>query len=125
MLILLPSGHGPFSHLFDGRFIPRVLPDTKWKVSHTRHVCPTSTPEPFLTLSSSPTLIPCTQHEDASVMMFHHLIDENDLREEMEKYGLEDIDVTFIMELIAGPIHSELASSQSSPVGPLISANII
>ena len=27
------TGHGPFSHLFDGRFIPRVLPGTKWKVS--------------------------------------------------------------------------------------------
>jgi len=28
------SGHGPFSHLFDGKFIPTVRPNKKWKVSY-------------------------------------------------------------------------------------------
>jgi len=26
-------GHGPFSHLFDGLFIPSVRPGCKWKVN--------------------------------------------------------------------------------------------
>lgn len=25
-------GHGPFSHMFDGKFIPAARPDYKWKV---------------------------------------------------------------------------------------------
>ena len=49
-------------------------------------------------------------------MMFHHLIDENGLREEMKKYGLEETDLTFIKELIAGPINSDVSSSQNDPV---------
>ena len=48
-----------------------------------------------------------TQHEDASVMMLDHLIEENGLMEEMRKYGLDEndvtLDVTFIKELIVGP----------------------
>ncbi len=26
------AGHGPFSHMFDGYFIPRVRPGLHWKV---------------------------------------------------------------------------------------------
>lgn len=67
-------GHGPFSHMFDGRFIPRARQDIKWK------------------------------HEQGSVDMFEHLVNSNGLRAVMEKYGLipED-DICFIKELIAGP----------------------
>ncbi|CAI8021437.1 Deoxynucleoside triphosphate triphosphohydrolase SAMHD1, partial [Geodia barretti] len=68
-----PLGHGPFSHLFDGKFIPKVLPESKWK------------------------------HEVASEMMLDHLIEENGLMEEMRKYGLDENDVIFIKELIVGP----------------------
>ena len=25
-------GHGPFSHLFDGMFIPQVIPESSWRV---------------------------------------------------------------------------------------------
>lgn len=42
-------GHGPWSHVWDGQFIPRALPGNKWK------------------------------HEDASDMMFDTLVRENDL----------------------------------------------
>ncbi|XP_062314435.1 deoxynucleoside triphosphate triphosphohydrolase SAMHD1-like isoform X2 [Osmerus eperlanus] len=66
-------GHGPFSHLFDGMFIPKVSTGRKWK------------------------------HEDASMAMFDHLVDKNELK--MEQHGLvlpEDLD--FIKEQIAGPI---------------------
>ncbi|XP_061297751.1 deoxynucleoside triphosphate triphosphohydrolase SAMHD1 isoform X2 [Pezoporus flaviventris] len=67
-------GHGPFSHMFDGRFIPLTRPDWKWK------------------------------HETASVKMFEHLIASNKLEEVMESYGLVlEEDMAFIKEQIGGP----------------------
>ncbi|KAI5625235.1 deoxynucleoside triphosphate triphosphohydrolase SAMHD1 isoform X1 [Silurus asotus] len=66
-------GHGPFSHLFDGMFIPRIRPDCQWK------------------------------HEDASVKMFEHLVEKNNLQPVMEKYGVFKKDLIFITEQIAGP----------------------
>ncbi|KAM4650336.1 deoxynucleoside triphosphate triphosphohydrolase SAMHD1 isoform 1-T1 [Amazona ochrocephala] len=67
-------GHGPFSHMFDGRFIPLTRPDWKWK------------------------------HETASVKMFEHLITSNKLEEVMESYGLVlEEDLNFIKEQIGGP----------------------
>ncbi|KAL4234945.1 SAM domain and HD [Mactra antiquata] len=66
-------GHGPFSHLFDGKFIPKVSPGIKWK------------------------------HEDASRKMFHYMLEENNLKEEFEKAGLTDKDIVFIEEQVAGP----------------------
>ncbi|KAM9647349.1 deoxynucleoside triphosphate triphosphohydrolase SAMHD1 [Morphnus guianensis] len=68
-------GHGPFSHMFDGRFIPLTRPDLKWK------------------------------HETASVEMFEHLIASNKLEEVMKSYGLVlEEDMNFIKEQIGGPI---------------------
>ncbi|NWV31472.1 SAMH1 triphosphohydrolase, partial [Grantiella picta] len=68
-------GHGPFSHMFDGRFIPLTRPDLKWK------------------------------HETASVQMFEHLITSNKLEEVMKSYGLVlEEDMLFIKEQIGGPI---------------------
>uniref|UniRef100_A0A667Z8U7 HD/PDEase domain-containing protein n=1 Tax=Myripristis murdjan TaxID=586833 RepID=A0A667Z8U7_9TELE len=61
-------GHGPFSHLFDGRFIPEIR-----------------------------------KHEDASKMMFDHMVEVNELKKEMEKYKL-DKDLEFIKQLIDGPL---------------------
>ncbi|KFO86307.1 Deoxynucleoside triphosphate triphosphohydrolase SAMHD1, partial [Buceros rhinoceros silvestris] len=78
-------GHGPFSHMFDGRFIPVARPDLKWK------------------------------HETASVKMFEHLIASNKLEEVMTSYGLvleEDLD--FIKEQIGGPV-DETACEESWP----------
>uniref|UniRef100_A0A667ZLH5 HD domain-containing protein n=1 Tax=Myripristis murdjan TaxID=586833 RepID=A0A667ZLH5_9TELE len=61
-------GHGPFSHLFDGRFIPEVK-----------------------------------EHEDASIMMFDHMVEVNKLEEEMNEYDLvPDEDLEFIKQLIVG-----------------------
>jgi HD superfamily phosphohydrolase len=40
-------GHGPFSHVFDGVFIPRIVPDTTWR------------------------------HEDGSVQMLKYLLNKN------------------------------------------------
>ncbi|XP_020785555.2 deoxynucleoside triphosphate triphosphohydrolase SAMHD1 isoform X2 [Boleophthalmus pectinirostris] len=70
-------GHGPFSHMFDGIFIPKARPQITWK------------------------------HETASLAMFDYLVDENGLRPVMEQHGLvlpEDLD--FIKEQIAGPLQN-------------------
>ncbi|NWH91973.1 SAMH1 triphosphohydrolase, partial [Aegithalos caudatus] len=78
-------GHGPFSHMFDGRFIPLTRPDLKWK------------------------------HENASVQMFEHLITSNKLEEVMKHYGLDlEKDMFFIKEQIGGPI-DETACVKSWP----------
>ncbi|XP_054651205.1 deoxynucleoside triphosphate triphosphohydrolase SAMHD1 isoform X2 [Dunckerocampus dactyliophorus] len=68
-------GHGPFSHMFDAKFIPKARPDITWK------------------------------HEKASIDMFDHLVNSNNLKPLMEQHGLclpEDLD--FIKELFAGPL---------------------
>ncbi|XP_057558788.1 deoxynucleoside triphosphate triphosphohydrolase SAMHD1 isoform X2 [Hippopotamus amphibius kiboko] len=72
-------GHGPFSHMFDGRFIPLARPEVKWT------------------------------HEQGSVMMFEHLVNSNGLRDVMEHYGLiPDEDIWFIKEQITGPLESPI-----------------
>uniref|UniRef100_A0A3P9IEX3 Deoxynucleoside triphosphate triphosphohydrolase SAMHD1 n=1 Tax=Oryzias latipes TaxID=8090 RepID=A0A3P9IEX3_ORYLA len=71
-------GHGPFSHMFDGMFIPKARPQVNWK------------------------------HETASLDMFDHLVESNGLKVVMEEHGLvlpEDLD--FIKEQIAGPLSTQ------------------
>ncbi|KJE93173.1 HD phosphohydrolase domain-containing protein [Capsaspora owczarzaki ATCC 30864] len=51
-------GHGPFSHVFDGGFMPRARPNHKW------------------------------HHEDWSEMMLNHLVDENYVDIEAEDLAL-------------------------------------
>ncbi|XP_071957592.1 deoxynucleoside triphosphate triphosphohydrolase SAMHD1-like [Antedon mediterranea] len=63
-------GHGPFSHMFDAMFIPRVLPNSEWK------------------------------HEQASIKMFDHLVKENNLVEKFELHNLNEKDRIFIKEQI-------------------------
>ncbi|TRY56058.1 hypothetical protein DNTS_017904 [Danionella cerebrum] len=75
-------GHGPFSHMFDGLFIPKARPGKKWK------------------------------HEMASVQMFDHLVQENALEPVMLQHGLRlPDDLTFIKEQIAGPLESAVLDS--------------
>ncbi|XP_028427155.1 deoxynucleoside triphosphate triphosphohydrolase SAMHD1-like [Perca flavescens] len=68
--------HGPFSHLYDQMFIPKVQPENEWK------------------------------HEDNSVKMFHHLVESNNKKLELEmknkENGLTDDDLNFIKKLIEG-----------------------
>ncbi|TRY56057.1 hypothetical protein DNTS_017904 [Danionella cerebrum] len=74
--------HGPFSHMFDGLFIPKARPGKKWK------------------------------HEMASVQMFDHLVQENALEPVMLQHGLRlPDDLTFIKEQIAGPLESAVLDS--------------
>ncbi|XP_006144165.1 deoxynucleoside triphosphate triphosphohydrolase SAMHD1 [Tupaia chinensis] len=75
-------GHGPFSHMFDGRFIPRARPEITWK------------------------------HEQGSVQMFEHLVNSNGLSAVMEQYGLvPEEDICFIKEQITGPLDSPIKGS--------------
>ncbi|XP_063320496.1 deoxynucleoside triphosphate triphosphohydrolase SAMHD1-like [Pelmatolapia mariae] len=76
-------GHGPFSHMFDGVFIPKARPGITWK------------------------------HETASLSMFDYLVEANGLRPVMEEHGLvlpEDLD--FIKEQIAGPLDTTAAKGK-------------
>ncbi|XP_056405330.1 deoxynucleoside triphosphate triphosphohydrolase SAMHD1-like isoform X2 [Hyla sarda] len=73
-------GHGPFSHLFDGMFMPKADPDKKFK------------------------------HEDMSAKMLDHLIRSNKgleddvlMDEIIKKYHLDpENDLAFIREMITG-----------------------
>ena len=65
-------GHGPFSHLYDGKFLPAAG----------------NTPE-FV-------------HEHASIGIFELLIAHNNLMPHFKKSGLNEEDVHFIKELILG-----------------------
>uniref|UniRef100_A0A7N8XA68 Deoxynucleoside triphosphate triphosphohydrolase SAMHD1 n=1 Tax=Mastacembelus armatus TaxID=205130 RepID=A0A7N8XA68_9TELE len=79
-------GHGPFSHMFDGMFIPKARPGIHWK------------------------------HEKASLDMFDYLVSDNGLKPLMEEHGLvlpEDLD--FIKEQIAGPLDTNAAQGQKWP----------
>ncbi|XP_005940298.1 deoxynucleoside triphosphate triphosphohydrolase SAMHD1 [Haplochromis burtoni] len=79
-------GHGPFSHMFDGVFIPKARPGITWK------------------------------HETASLSMFDYLVEANGLRPVMEEHGLvlpEDLD--FIKEQIAGPLDTTAAKGKKWP----------
>nr|XP_040048551.1 deoxynucleoside triphosphate triphosphohydrolase SAMHD1-like [Gasterosteus aculeatus aculeatus] len=79
-------GHGPFSHMFDGKFIPKARPGFTWK------------------------------HEDASVKMFNHLVNVNELKSAMKTYKLKlPRDLYFIRELIAGPMDPNVVSSPQWP----------
>uniref|UniRef100_A0A673UJM0 Deoxynucleoside triphosphate triphosphohydrolase SAMHD1 n=1 Tax=Suricata suricatta TaxID=37032 RepID=A0A673UJM0_SURSU len=72
-------GHGPFSHMFDGRFIPLARPDVEWT------------------------------HEQGSVKMFEHLVNSNGVKAVMEHYGLvPEEDISFIKEQITGPLESPI-----------------
>ncbi|KAM9350888.1 deoxynucleoside triphosphate triphosphohydrolase SAMHD1-like [Symphorus nematophorus] len=76
-------GHGPFSHMFDGMFIPKARPGIEWK------------------------------HETASLAMFDYLVNDNGLKPVMEQHGLvlpDDLD--FIKEQIAGPQDTNAAQGQ-------------
>uniref|UniRef100_A0A3P8XBP8 Deoxynucleoside triphosphate triphosphohydrolase SAMHD1 n=1 Tax=Esox lucius TaxID=8010 RepID=A0A3P8XBP8_ESOLU len=71
-------GHGPFSHMFDGMFIPKIHPGSKWK------------------------------HEKASLDMFDHLVQVNNLESVMKEHGLVlPDDLVFIKEQIAGPLDTD------------------
>ena len=68
-------GHGPFSHFFDGVFIPRAKPGSLW------------------------------QHEDASCALFDFMMDSKNnpgLSETFAAFGLGENDKTFIKELFHG-----------------------
>ncbi|XP_051994005.1 uncharacterized protein LOC127651977 [Xyrauchen texanus] len=79
-------GHGPFSHLFDGMFIPQARPGKC--LSYLTDVSVRGYE---------------WKHEEASIQMFQHMVDQNGLREVMGNYGLNpEEDLPFIEKLIQG-----------------------
>ncbi|XP_017270422.1 deoxynucleoside triphosphate triphosphohydrolase SAMHD1 isoform X2 [Kryptolebias marmoratus] len=79
-------GHGPFSHMFDGIFMPKARPAKSWK------------------------------HETVSLAMFDHLVEDNGLKPVMKEHGLllpQDLD--FIKEQIAGPLNTNSGPRQKWP----------
>ena len=70
-------GHGPFSHLFEHSFIHALDPQSKWR------------------------------HERASIMMFDHLLESNNLRPVFKHHGLSERDIVFIKEMIYGELPAE------------------
>nr|XP_019952005.1 PREDICTED: deoxynucleoside triphosphate triphosphohydrolase SAMHD1 [Paralichthys olivaceus]XP_019952006.1 PREDICTED: deoxynucleoside triphosphate triphosphohydrolase SAMHD1 [Paralichthys olivaceus] len=79
-------GHGPFSHMFDGKFIPKARPGFTWK------------------------------HEEASLAMFDYLVNDNNLKPVMEQHGLVlPDDLEFIKEQIAGPLGTNGANANGWP----------
>ena len=55
-----------------------------------------------------------TQHEDASVKMFDHMMNENKLDPIFKFYNLVEKDLVFIKELIAGGDLPDASSTQVS-----------
>ena len=55
-----------------------------------------------------------TQHEDASVKMFDHMMNENKLDPIFKFYKLVEKDLVFIKELIAGEDLPDASSTQVS-----------
>ncbi|XP_067097028.1 deoxynucleoside triphosphate triphosphohydrolase SAMHD1-like [Osmerus mordax] len=86
-------GHGPFSHVFDGMFIPKLCRESeKEEVRGEGEVERRNKMKQW-------------KHEKASVTMFYHLVKQNKLENMMKQHGLvlpQDLD--FIQEQIAGPI---------------------
>jgi len=75
-------GHGPFSHVFDGVFMRRVIAQDQ-----ERSLAGVSDLEGWA-------------HEDGSCELFDHLISSNNIP--YRKYGLSEVDLTFIKEMIMG-----------------------
>ncbi|XP_034550751.1 deoxynucleoside triphosphate triphosphohydrolase SAMHD1-like [Notolabrus celidotus] len=81
-------GHGPFSHLFDGCFLPKTKKSEEkenWK------------------------------HEQGSCDMFDHLVRSNKLEPVMKEYGLKEKDMTFIKEMFFGPLDTKRNTDQKWP----------
>jgi len=77
-------GHGPFSHLFEHSFIHVLNPKSSWR------------------------------HERASIMMFDHLLEVNNLLPVFKEHGLSDTDIIFIKEMIYGELPTESSGAAGS-----------
>ena len=78
------SGHGPYSHLWEG-FMKEARPDVDY------------------------------HHETTSITMLDRLLDENNLRLLLKKtYNIDERDITFIKEMIVGPLDEKTGLPSST-----------
>ena len=57
--------------------------------------------------------------------MLDHLMEENGLRPEFKRYGVEDKDIVFIKEAIAGPLNYCKEQDNASPTNlPIVSSGM-
>ena len=54
-------------------------------------------------------------HEDLSIQMLDRLLDVNNLRPKLLEHGIDETDIVFIKELIAGPIDPETGLPSRRP----------
>ncbi|XP_060912849.1 deoxynucleoside triphosphate triphosphohydrolase SAMHD1-like [Labrus mixtus] len=84
-------GHGPFSHLYDGMFLPKAL-EKKEEMRRNGELGEEEKLEEW-------------KHEKGSCDMLDHLVKENNIKPAMDMYGLiPEKDIRFIKEMIAGPL---------------------
>ncbi|XP_078493225.1 deoxynucleoside triphosphate triphosphohydrolase SAMHD1 [Ciona intestinalis] len=109
-------GHGPFSHMFDSKFLPSVRKSPpsnvpKWTVSYCTNIS-LFLPLYFFTTFYQMFRKRCqTGHEKGSRDMLRYMINDNNLQKEAKNYGLEirpdenepGKDFQFIIEMITGP----------------------
>ncbi|KAM6981977.1 deoxynucleoside triphosphate triphosphohydrolase SAMHD1-like [Tautogolabrus adspersus] len=103
-------GHGPFSHLYDGMFLPKALEEKEKEIrgneklgekEKLEELKKLKKLEDWKTVRMSFMSLCVLQHEKGSCDMLDHLVKENNLEPVIKKYGLTPEDMTFIKEMIA------------------------
>lgn len=105
-------GHGPFSHVYDGVFLTRMLSKAQREKTQQTPNTVSFSAETGTDTSASEVHkdMHHVRHEDCSVMILRHLLKANDIDPQL--YGLTALDVTFIEEIIRGTAETDRIGRQ-------------